>query len=220
MIVLSLLDADLLVYDGSDFYSAKTDVRKQALLDHLNRIADYRQKIPMSDELEALLWQNGFWNPSRSHELRKVLQANLQRCREVVITRVTGESTSFVPQDAVCQTIKDSNVISEWKSLLGSCAFEASTKNLKSVVATWQTSGINPKALYLTVVNDENPQNYDIPLIRDNQARANQFDPLEFWPDYAKCAELYYLANLGTNDSRKKIKKCCQFTLNLVLREI
>ncbi len=208
--LISVFDPALLFYRLSDWQHEEEHCfhRFEALAVHSQIMQEYGQRMAMSDDLESLIYSSFPWDAAsqgigKLRDLRNFMLQDMQTAKCIVDTMVFA-AVELEPVAVLCEHVEESEVIDAWKELLCSCVATADSR--ESVIATWGTPAVcECKSVNLTIHGpDSGPDNqYDIPLVWDDDSWATQLVEQDWWPDLQKCVELKFKTRYITHPMAK-----------------
>lgn len=201
MVSLSILDSSLLVYKYEDWRNREPHCisRFEALTLHREEIQKYDQKMAMSDEFRALMYQSfpyreNYRSISELRDFRGFIYHDLQKAHN--ITPKDPRGITLGPTGIVCEYIDAQEVVDAWKGLLYGCLDEVVSVDFDAQVATWETLSLShcsePKNLTVQVSEGTSTEVYRLPLIWDDDSWATQLVTQDWWPDLHRCVELHF----------------------------
>jgi hypothetical protein len=207
---LAIFDADLLVYENT--YSEDIEARLAVLEGHINYINAHEAKsrISLSEELEAMIYEGIPWSSSK--DLSNRLSILFQRISFIPPKSMTVpfEDVTFRPEQAVCTKVKDSQILKEWKRLLGRCVIQAEREVSRCLVATWRKQGEADQELSVKVTGSERVEGV-LPLVFDEHGWNSQYHFMEWWPDLHKCVRCCFETDNAMRKYRARLRNPLSF---------
>ena len=203
--LLSAIDPALLMYQQEHWQTRQPHFfsRIRALALHRNIIRRYNQQIAISNEIAALVqqlfpWREDYKIIGELRDLRQFILEEFVRAHFITKTRRADE-ISLQPSNLTCGHIENIAVLDIWKELLCACVEEETNTEFDVQVATWETPVhlVNSQSVTITVSDDAGSEDYNLPLVWDENSWANRLHSQDPWPDLQRCAELYFKANFG-----------------------
>ena len=203
--LLSVFDPALLIYNYEDWQARVRHCfeRFEALTLHRRFAREYEQKIAMSLEFASLIIQSFPWNEdfndiSELRDLRLFILQELARTFYIGIQ--TGKNVTLNPTGVLCHYVNSTEVNDAWKNLLCSSIDETITDQFPPQIATWETTAVREHSGPVTItIYDSNTgeliQEYDLPVVWDDESWARQLVIQEWWPNLGRCVELHFKTN-------------------------
>lgn len=208
--LLTTLDPALLIYSYDEWEARAWGCfeRYGALTLHRETIREYEQKLAMSVEFVAIVYESFPWNEDyrgirELGDLREFMLRELQKAYYVDGEVVGGVSVE--PDVALCQGVEDPEAIDVWRKLLCGCVSESTQEGLEPVVGTWESEHLGECTQVVLRVGDdvrheENTEIHHLPLVWDRDSWVLRLSTQEWWPDLHRCVELHYCTNRGIQD--------------------
>lgn len=208
--LISILDPALLFYKLADWQNQEEHCyhRLGALALHSQTVQKYGQKMAMSDDLKDLMFRSFPWDGISQrigglHDLLNFMLHDLQTVADTIVTKRVA-AIELEPAGVICEHVEKQEIIDAWEELLCSCM--DATDSYESLIATWETLAVcKCKSVNLTIHNpDSRPDDqYDIPLVWDDDSWATQLVEQDWWPDLQKCVELEFKTNHGIRNHQE-----------------
>ena len=203
--LLSVLDPALLLYQQQHWRTRQHHFfsRIYALVLHRDTIREHNQRIAMSNDVAALVyqcfpWKDEYRTIGELRDLRQFILEELVRAHFVTITK-KADGISLQPSNLTCRHVENVAVLDTWKELLCACVEEAANSKFDVQVATWETPVLleDSQSLVVSVRSNNVVEDHCLPLVWDEYSWANQLHYEDSWPDLQRCVEYYFKVNVG-----------------------
>jgi hypothetical protein len=158
----------------------------------------------MTSDFEALIYNHFPFGEeyryiSELKDFRNLLFQMLTRSplhREAAETLV---EVTLEPEEVVCEEIESAEVIEAWKELFCCCLSKAPATH-DTLVATWSSQSLQEYSgstigVECDPLEGADTQEYNLPLVWDEDSWATQLVTQQWWPDLQRCVESYFRAN-------------------------
>lgn len=209
--LLTAIDPDLLIYDEHDWQTRQEHFfqRVNALSLHRSLNREYGQRIAMSDELVAIVYQAFPWSHTYRGvaELRDLRQFILEELGRVytISSPAVADSVTLRPEDLTCGRSSVPGVRESWRTLLRTCIGLEDTSEVGLQVATWPlvVQEAECEELFVSIVCQSKNVDYRLPLVWDTASWHSRLGFQDFWPDLHKCVDSYAQSNFARYESRR-----------------